>query len=356
MAFIKCPECGKEISEQAKVCPECGYPIAKLIKEKKEKENKQKKQLKKEENRRKNEQRIASFKKIGILCLAIIVIAAIAIYFVTGNKRKYSKAIELYNQKNYEEAIKLFSDLNEYENAEDYLEKSNKLYAIQNDKTAPIINGIEKDSKIKVKCGTNFNLNEYLQDKIKVSDDVTKENLQYVISCDEDVYDKNTGAINTGYWGEFPIEISSTDEAGNVGTLDLVLKLNPVRVTKKNPTPVVYDGEYGTIKISSFSHGTYYGMDEYLVVFDIENKTDEYMLANLSNSTFINDYQVGSYYTEGGVAPNRKGTMESHIYDSDIPDDIGDYSFIESAVVLSEDDEGDNYLYVPIIFEMSALK
>lgn len=27
MAIIKCPECGKEISDKAKQCPSCGYPI-----------------------------------------------------------------------------------------------------------------------------------------------------------------------------------------------------------------------------------------------------------------------------------------------------------------------------------------
>ena len=28
MALIKCPECGKEVSDKAKACPNCGYPIA----------------------------------------------------------------------------------------------------------------------------------------------------------------------------------------------------------------------------------------------------------------------------------------------------------------------------------------
>nr|QGT50978.1 hypothetical protein Firmicute1046_0540 [uncultured Firmicutes bacterium] len=28
MALIKCPECGKEVSDSAKVCLNCGYPIA----------------------------------------------------------------------------------------------------------------------------------------------------------------------------------------------------------------------------------------------------------------------------------------------------------------------------------------
>ena len=30
MALIKCPECGKEISNQAKACMHCGYPISKV--------------------------------------------------------------------------------------------------------------------------------------------------------------------------------------------------------------------------------------------------------------------------------------------------------------------------------------
>lgn len=30
MALIKCPECGKEISDTAKVCPHCGYKQKKL--------------------------------------------------------------------------------------------------------------------------------------------------------------------------------------------------------------------------------------------------------------------------------------------------------------------------------------
>ena len=30
MALMKCPECGKEISDQAKACIFCGYPIPKV--------------------------------------------------------------------------------------------------------------------------------------------------------------------------------------------------------------------------------------------------------------------------------------------------------------------------------------
>jgi len=27
MALINCPECGRQVSDQAKNCPDCGYPI-----------------------------------------------------------------------------------------------------------------------------------------------------------------------------------------------------------------------------------------------------------------------------------------------------------------------------------------
>ena len=30
MAIIKCPECGKEISDKASACPNCGCPIAEM--------------------------------------------------------------------------------------------------------------------------------------------------------------------------------------------------------------------------------------------------------------------------------------------------------------------------------------
>ncbi|MEG0252027.1 MAG: zinc-ribbon domain-containing protein, partial [Christensenellaceae bacterium] len=33
MALIKCPECNKDISEEAILCPQCGYPIADKIDE-----------------------------------------------------------------------------------------------------------------------------------------------------------------------------------------------------------------------------------------------------------------------------------------------------------------------------------
>lgn len=33
MALIKCPECGKEISDKSKACIHCGYPLDRTAKE-----------------------------------------------------------------------------------------------------------------------------------------------------------------------------------------------------------------------------------------------------------------------------------------------------------------------------------
>lgn len=38
MALIRCPECGREISDKATVCPGCGYPMAENHRDLSEKE------------------------------------------------------------------------------------------------------------------------------------------------------------------------------------------------------------------------------------------------------------------------------------------------------------------------------
>ena len=60
MAMIQCPECGKEISDTAKVCPNCGYPI-----------QKGKKQL--------------SIKMVGILTVIVLLILG-SVLFVLSNQ------------------------------------------------------------------------------------------------------------------------------------------------------------------------------------------------------------------------------------------------------------------------------
>lgn len=360
MALIQCPECGKEVSDKARKCPHCGYPLEDIDFEKEEvaeetpietvgdhisKEVVEEKIVKEKK---------AIPKKVIIGIISGVVVASLVGYFATSNIRAYNKGKELYSQKKYKEAIEKFSDLDDYKDSKKLLEKSKKMYAIQTDKTNPKIEGLESGSVIEVQCGTQFNLNEYLKDKISISDDVTVDLKEYYTECDEKVYDSISGKVDTCYSGEFPVKLSAKDEAGNEGSLDFVLKLNPVHVTKENPHPVVYDGEYGTITIKDFKHGDIYGKSQYYVEFEITNNTEESMLVYLSSDTFINDYQVGAYYTITDIAAGKKGTMESHIYEEDIPDDIGNYSIIESNVGIAKNVEEGGYYNIPIIFDVNV--
>ena len=47
MALIKCPECGKQISDKAEVCPHCGIEVQKVLLEIREKQRIQRKKHKK---------------------------------------------------------------------------------------------------------------------------------------------------------------------------------------------------------------------------------------------------------------------------------------------------------------------
>ena len=298
MALINCPECGKEVSDKATNCPNCGYPLEAVdfVKEEVAEEKASEvvgDDISKEDVEEKivKEKKKPISKKVIVGIIGGLVVASLIGYFATSNIRAYSKGKELYSQNKYKEAIEIFSDLNDYKDSKNYWEKSKKMYAIQTDKTNPVIEGLEAGSVIEVQCGTQFNLNEYLKDKISISDNVTMDLKEYYTECDEKVYDSISGKVDTCYSGEFPVKLSTKDEAENEGSLDLVLKLNPVHVTKENPLPVVYDGEYGTIKIKDFKYDDKYGKNEYRVIFDIENKTSNDMIVCLGE-TFINDYQI----------------------------------------------------------------
>ena len=77
--LIKCPECGKEISDQAKACPFCGFPLEKLEK----KENKEDTLvIARRGNRRMH---TTVFILSGIVFAIALILIAIAIYALTQN-------------------------------------------------------------------------------------------------------------------------------------------------------------------------------------------------------------------------------------------------------------------------------
>ena len=85
MAIINCPDCNKEISNQAQNCPNCGYPIS----------GSSNSQSPPKIVVQKNEGCFLQTLNIG--CLIILIIAAFVIVSSVFFKNKYQ---ENYNQKN----------------------------------------------------------------------------------------------------------------------------------------------------------------------------------------------------------------------------------------------------------------
>lgn len=225
------------------------------------------------------------------------------------------------------------------------------------DKTPPEIGGIE--DVVEVQCGTEFNLTEYLDSNIKISDD-SDEDIDYKVKCNKKVYDNKTGEIDTSQFGEYPVTVTATDAAENTTDVKFTLKLNPIHVTKENKNPVIYDGEYGTIKFVSAAHGYIDGIDQYQFILDVENNTDTTVDVYFgSSSTTINKYQTGAYYTVAPIGAGNRGKAEINIYDEDIPEDVGTIREIVTAVAMTEDvdeePDGTKYVRVPMIIDVDVI-
>lgn len=136
MALIKCPECGKEISDKAVSCPQCGCPIiihsAKDIKESDISEVTDdipdvKCQIIVDETGSDSDEKNNDPAKKGIskktkgfigIIAGVILIGGIVVFFMTENMRLYNKALELIEEKNYTEASKIFQELNDYKDSD----------------------------------------------------------------------------------------------------------------------------------------------------------------------------------------------------------------------------------------------
>lgn len=101
----------------------------------------------------------------------------------------------------------------------------------------PTLTGVK--GTVKIDCGTDFNLDNYLNDNLKITDEIddsTKEyklkDLEYEISCEGDIYNSETGAVDTSDFGKFATELTVKDENGGKATLEFTLKLNPLIVEK----------------------------------------------------------------------------------------------------------------------------
>ena len=102
MALIVCPECEKQVSDQAEACPSCGYPIPKYIEEKKQQAKVAAEEAKKAEvaaavEKAKAEKKPVSTKIMIIFAVCVIaIIGGLAAGYVFGIKQPCDQACTAY--------------------------------------------------------------------------------------------------------------------------------------------------------------------------------------------------------------------------------------------------------------------
>ena len=171
------------------------------------------------------------------------------------------------------------------------------------------------------------------------------------IVCESSAYDSRTGIVSTQQVRDIPVTLVAEDESGNEAKIDAVIRIVPIRVTSDNRNPVVYDGELGTVTIGSLYRGSY----GYEVTLDYSNTADESMIAIFSgHGTSINGIQVPFYYADNFLPSGVTGTFNCTIYYEDIPDDIGEFTQIDTSVVLATYHEDEEQYRIPVVIDVSA--
>ena len=369
MALVKCPECGREgVSDTATSCPGCGFNIKEYYEKNKIVED----EITEEESA--DETNTASCegkddvkssndvegkhekkpldpkkKKIIVAIILVIIIGGIGIYAANYKSIQYNKAQKLYENEEYGKAEKIYSKISGYKHSDRKAKECKHLDAVQHDKEAPTITGIDSGSQVSVDFGADFNLNEYLSSTIKISDNVSDNISTYNIETQEKIY-SGDGKIDTMFPGDYDVKVTAKDEAGNEGTLKFRLTINPLRITPENPTPVVYDGQYGKVQITSVRYGTEAGTTGYHITFHIENRSGGDLGAWLYNAA-VNGNQITTYHDISIIGADLSGDMDSNIYEEDLAV-AGTYSEISSSVGIGADAwGGQDYESIPIIIE-----
>ncbi len=116
MALIKCPECGKEISDKAGACPHCGCPIGNTTQPMQNNDGKSNK----------------GSKKILIGVVAVVAIAGTGYYFgiakpqqhLAEQKAVYEEAQDLIDEGKYDKAIEKLNSIIDYDGAQDAINEA----------------------------------------------------------------------------------------------------------------------------------------------------------------------------------------------------------------------------------------
>lgn len=164
MALIKCPECGKEVSDKAEKCPYCGYPIEEI-------ETVDKKENIKEEKYEVARKKKKLSKKVIIAISAIIGAAAIGVggYMVaTADSRTYKQAKQLYEQANYKEAIEKFKKIEGYKNSKELIKECEYNLSPDGQFLITFIDGLEERWDFSDTDNSNLSENEIYEKSVHI--------------------------------------------------------------------------------------------------------------------------------------------------------------------------------------------
>lgn len=219
--MMKCPECGKEVEVNVKVCPNCGYPFEEEniqedntqhdnITEKESPNSIESGNIEKKEDtnfeyaKQVSETKTSSLNKRvfaivgGVMGLLVIG----SLVYMNSDTYKYKKAERKYTEEKYDEAAKIYKELGDYKEAKSKYKDSAHKNDVQNDKKAPEI--ISEADSIEIEQDDSFDVATWVEDNISVADNVT-EKVEYSFDSD----------IDTKSEGSYAITIHAKDEAGN---------------------------------------------------------------------------------------------------------------------------------------------
>lgn len=167
------------------------------------------------------------------------------------------------------------------------------------DHTAPEVSGLEGITEMD--CGTKLNLEDYLNDNLKITDETDDGVVDYkladlehtITTSDETIFNAETGDIDTGKPGEYNINVFIKDKSNNKSEFEFTLILNALKM--ENTVEDLIEMDCGT----SFNVLDY--LNENVTITnkagDIEYKLDEIEHTIDCDGAFYNA-DTGEYNTE----------------------------------------------------------
>lgn len=157
---------------------------------------------------------------IGVSIVGVIAIGCGVAWFATKDLRAYNSAMKLYENEEYEEALKKFELLDNYKDSNDKINETQHMIDVTNDKTPPTIS--VPSQYLKYYPEDLFDFEQWASDNISVSDDVT-DTVEYTLTGND---------VDFTQIGEYSVEITAIDEAGNEAKETVNVSIN------EKPSPV----------------------------------------------------------------------------------------------------------------------